>query len=325
MGVFLLFAGFLTVTLAACGGGGEPEKGDPAITRARLALNWFPEAEHGGFYAAEVHDLYRAGAVEMKILGGGPEAPVIQRVATGAVEFGVTNADDVLNARAQEAPVVAIMAPYQINPRCIMVHSASGIERIAEIGNITLALSQRPAFSHYLRKKYRFPGVKLVPYPGNVTQFLMDPNFAQQAYLFSEPFVARREGASPRALLVSDTGFNPYASVLITTEENIARRPELVRAVARATVEGWRIYLDNPGTTNAHIHRLNPEMGLDILEFGARESRPLVLDEIAEKHGIGHMSKERWRILLDQMIEAELIEPGAIEVDRAFSTEFLDR
>ena len=323
MGVFVLFAWAATALLIGCGGG-EIEKGDPTTTSVRLALNWFPEAEHGGFYAAQVHDLYRTRKLEVEILGGGPEAPVIQRVATGAVEFGVTNADDVLNARAQEAPVVAIMAPYQINPRCIMVHSDSGIERIADIGNITMALSQRPAFSHYLQKKYPFPGVRLVPYPGNVTQFLMDPNFAQQAYVFSEPFVARRLGASPRALLVSDTGFNPYASVLIATEETIARRPELVRAVAQATVEGWRIYLDNPGRTNAYIHRLNPEMELDILNFGARESRPLVLDEVAEKHGIGHMRKDRWQILLDQMMEAELIEPGAIDVDRVFSTEFLD-
>ena len=323
MGVFTIFVWFATVTLVACGGR-ETEKGDPTTTDVRLALNWFPEAEHGGFYAAEVHDLYRARKVDVEILGGGPEAPVIQRVATGAVEFGITNADDVLNARAQEAPVVAIMAPYQINPRCIMVHAASGIERISDIGNITMALSQRPAFSHYLKKKYPFPGVKLVPYPGNVTLFLMDPNFAQQGYVFSEPFVARRQGASPRALLVADTGFNPYASVLVATEETIARRPELVRAVALATVEGWRIYLDTPGKTNAYIHRLNPEMGLDILDFGARESRPLVLDEVAEKHGIGHMSKERWQTLLDQMIEAELIEPGAIDVDRAFSTNFLD-
>jgi NitT/TauT family transport system substrate-binding protein len=308
--------------LVACGGR-EAEKGNPDTVR--LALNWFPEAEHGGFYAAEVHDLYRTRNVDVEIIGGGPEAPVMQRVATGAVEFGVTNADDVLNFRAQEAPVVAVMAPYQINPRCIMVHSASGIERIAEIGNITLALSQRPAFSHYLQKKYSFPGVKLVPYPGNVTQFLLDPNFAQQAYVFSEPFVARSQGAEPRALLVSDTGFNPYASVLITTEETIARRPELVREIVQATVDGWRIYLDDPAKTNAHIHRLNPEMGLDILDFGARESRPLVLDEVAEKNGIGHMSLERWQTLRDQMIEAELIQPGAIDVDRAFTTEFLDK
>ncbi len=301
----------------------ETKIAESGVVHAKMALNWFPEAEHGGFYAAAVHDLYRKAGTEVEILGGGPEAPVIQLVATGAVEFGVTNADDVLNARSQQASVVAVMAPYQINPRCIMVHSSSGIERVEEIGNVTLALSQRPAFSHYLKKKYPFPGVKLVPYPGNVTQFLLNPNFAQQAYLFSEPFVARKQGADPRALLVSDTGFNPYASVLIVTEETIAQRPELLQAVVSATVEGWQLYLDNPKKTNEHIHRLNPEMDLDILAYGARESKPLVLDGVAQRHGIGHMSTDRWQTLLEQMIESGLIAPGALEASKAFSTRFL--
>ena len=46
------------------------------------------------------------------------------------------------------------MASYQISPRCIMVHESAGIDSISQIQNITLALSQRPAFSHYLRWKY---------------------------------------------------------------------------------------------------------------------------------------------------------------------------
>jgi NitT/TauT family transport system substrate-binding protein len=289
----------------------------------RLALNWFPEAEHGGFYAALVHGYYQKHGLQVEILGGGPDAPVIQRVATGAVEFGVTNADDVLIARTQEAPVVALLAPYQINPRCIMVHADAGISGIAEIRNITLALSQRPAFSHYLRKKFHFEGVKIVPYPGNVTQFLMNRDFAQQAYVFSEPFVARSKGGDPHSLLVADIGFNPYASVLIATEEAVATRAEVVAAMVRATLEGWDHYLRDPEQTNRHIHQLNPEMGMDILTYGARESQPLVLDATARAQGLGHMSAERWETLLQQLIEADLIEAGAGQSGDAFTTRFL--
>ena len=316
----LLFPIFLL--LLGCGGNEEPPT-DPSLTRVRLALNWFPEAEHGGFYAALEHGYYREHGLEVEILGGGPDAPVIQRVATDAVEFGVSNADDVLNARAQQAPVVALMAPYQINPRCIMVHASSGIEQIGDIADITLALSQRPAFSHYLRKKFPFTGVTIVPYPGNVTQFLMDPHFAQQGYVFSEPFVARSKGGDPQSLLVADVGFNPYASLLIATEEALAEREEVIAAMVRATVAGWEQYLRDPEATNRRINQLNPEMGLDILAYGARESRPLILDPIARERGLGQMSLERWSGLLEQMIEAELISPGAIDPERAFTTRFL--
>ena len=316
-----LFALLLSLLLAACGG--EAPEADDGKTRLRLALNWFPEAEHGGFYAALVHGYYAEEGLEVEILGGGPEAPVIQRVATGQVDFGVTNADDVLNARAQEAPVQALMAPYQVNPRCIMVHASSGIERIDQIRDLTLAMSQRPAYSHWLRRRFPLENVNIVPYPGNVTQFLADENFAQQGYVFSEPFVARKKGGDPRALLVADIGFNPYASVLIARDADIGQKPELVGAVVRASIRGWERYLRDADSTNAHIHGLNPEMGLDILAYGTAESQALVLDATAREHGIGHMSAERWETLLGQMTEAGLIEAGALKAAEAFTTRFL--
>ena len=317
-----LAALLLALVLIACGDQPAAEK-SASTTSVKLALNWFPEAEHGGFYAAQVHGYYEAAGLHVKILGGGPDAPVIQRVATGQVAFGVTNADGVLNARAQQAPVVALMAPYQTSPRVIMVHQSSGIDDIAEIRDITLSLSARPAFSHYLRKKYPFEGVTIVPYSGNIAPFLADEQYAQQGYIFSEPFVAQSKGVSPRSLLVADTGFNPYASLLIATEETIAQRPEVVAAMVRASLQGWQRYMDDPQESNRHINQINPEMGLDILAYGAQTSRPLVVEASVQQHGLGHMELGRWQTLLDQMIEAELIESGAVDPAKAFTTRFL--
>ena len=317
----LLMPALLAGLLAAC----SPREEEPAagaLPRVELALNWFPEAEHGGFYAAQVHGFYEARGVEVDILGGGPEAPVIQRVATGEVAFGVANADEVLYARARQAPVVALMAPYQVNPRCIMVHRGSGIDDISQIEDMTLAMSQRPAFSHYLRWKYPFKDVRIVPYPGNVTRFLMDANFAQQGYVISEPFVARARGGDPVALMVADIGFNPYASLLVAGEETIAADPGIAAAVVSASVEGWEKYLEDPEPTNRRIHALNPEMSLEVLAYGVEASVPLVLDAVAREKGVGTMSLERWRELSRQMSDAGLIEEE-VDVGRAFSMRFL--
>ena len=320
MKVFALLA---LITALSCGKAELESQSKTDPKRIRLALNWFPEAEHGGFYAAQIHGYYSTKNLEVEILGGGPDAPVIQRVATGSVEFGVTNADDVLYARAQQAPVVAVMAPYQVNPRCIMVHADSGIEQIDQIENITLAMSQRPAFSHYLRWKYPLKGVNIVPYPGNVSQFLANPNFAQQAYIFSEPFVAKAKGGNPRSLLVADIGFNPYASVLIVTQSTLQEQPDVVRAVVQASIQGWKHYLENPVETNKHINSLNPEMGIEILAYGAKASKSLVLNGVAKEKGLGYMSTERWKDLHDQMEDASLIKSDRDNVSSAFDTQFL--
>lgn len=312
----------LCLAVAACGRD-APESRAGEEVPVRLALNWFPEAEHGGYYAALVHGLYERAGIRMEILGGGPDAPVVQRVATGEVLFGVTGADNLLNARAAGADIVAVMAPYQINPRCIMVHASTGLARIEDLADLTLALSQGPAFSHYLRWRYPFPGVAVVPYHGSIAPFLLDERYAQQGYVFSEPVMARRQGADVRVLMVAETGFNPYASLLIARRQTLSRQPDLVRAVTAAAVAGWQQYLDAPEETNQHIHQLNPEMDLEILAIGARESRPLVFDAVAAERGLGSMTAARWDTLQHQMEQAGVLEVGSAPAAQAFDDAFV--
>lgn len=306
------------------GDGYDPSQPDQAtLAKVQLALNWFPEAEHGGFYTAQIKGLYASRGVDVEILGGGPDAPVIQRVASGQVPFGVTNADGVLNARAAKADIVALMAPYQVNPRCIVVHESSGIESIEQLANLTLALSQRPAFSHFLRWKYEFPGVTIVPYHGSVSPLISDARYAVQGYCFSEPVIARQHGARVRALMVSDTGFNPYASLLITRRELVEGKPDLVRALTQASVEGWRHYLREPEQPNALIKKLNPQIDMEVLQEGARQSVPLVLDATARSRGLGYMELGRWKQLRDQMVACGILDDADMDLRQAFTTEFL--
>jgi len=292
------------------------------LEHVTLQLNWHPEVEHGGFYAAKIHGLYEAEGLDVEILAGGPETPVIQQVATGRVTFGIVNADNILFGRAQEAPIVAVMAPLQTSPRCLLVHKGSGVRDFADLKNMTIAMSTTQAFSHYLRKKVPLDGVRVVPYSGNVSQFLQDPKLAQQGYVFSEPFVARKNGAEANVLMLSDLGFNPYTSVLFTTEELVVKKPELVRRMVHASIRGWQQYLESPTQANEEIHRQNSRMDLDILEFGASAIAPLVVDEATKKNGLGTMTLKRWQTLVNQLEEIEQVKPGELDPAKAFTNEF---
>ncbi len=297
-----------------------------------LQLNWYPEAEHGGFYAAQVDGFYQREGLDVTILPGGPETPVPQLVARGAATFGVVNADNILFSRAQQLPVIAVMAPLQTSPRCLMVHASAGIRTFADLKDMTLAMSNSQAFSFYLRKKVPLKNVRIVPYSGSVAPFLHDPHYGQQGYVFSEPFVARKEGGDPQVLMLADLGFNPYTSLLFTSEKTLREQPELVRKMAAATVAGWARYLADPNPANALIHRLNPQMDMDILEYGAKAIKPLVLAgegfndaEATQPLAIGRMTRERWQELADQIIWCGQLKPDEVDVDKAFTTEFLSK
>lgn len=322
LGKFLLLA----VGLAAGCSTAPPEPaapGQPKLRDVTLGLNWFPEAEHGGFYAAQVHGYFAEEGLAVRIVKGGPESPILQQVAGGERTFGVTNADNVLFGRAQQAPVVAVFAALQTSPRCLMVHRESGIRDFADLKNLTIGMSITNAFSHYLRKKVPLEGVRVEPYPGNVARFLGDKRYVQQGYVFSEPFVARRQGADPRVLMLSDLGFNPYTSLLVTHERLIRDQPELVRKMTRAVERGWRKYLASPDQTNALIQRLNPEMDLDALAYGAEQLRPLAQGAGSSTAKLGRMTLARWRTLAEQLVECDQLSAGAVDPRSAFTNDFL--
>ncbi len=295
----------------------------PKPAEVSLLLNWFPEAEHGGFFAAEVHRFYAEEGLKVTILPGGPGASVAPRVATGAATFGVENGDVLLLARSEEAPIKAVMAPIQTHPRCIMVHEESGIKDLRELRDITLAMNAGGAFSHYLKKHVPLTGVKIVPYPGNVARFVADKAYAQQGYVFSEPFLAARQGAKPRSLLLSDIGFNPYTSCLIVSEKVIAEQGDVVRRMVRASVRGWERYLKDPAATHKRIGELNPEMGQDVLEFGWKALKDLIMTDDARRDGLGSMRSDRWKTLLDQLVETGLVPKDKVKAEDAFTTEYL--
>lgn len=288
-----------------------------------IALNWFPEAEHAGFYAADVGGLYKAAGVQVKLLPGGPGAPVLQQVATGRVDFGVSNADEVLIARAQGVPVVALLAPIQTSPRVVMVHRSSGITSLTALKNLTLAIEPQAPWANFLKRKASLQGVRFVPYGGSVAPFVADKDFAQQAYGISEPFVARQKGADPVSLYVSELGYNPYTSVLVVSEKTLRERPDLVRKVVQASQAGWDLYLRQPQAAEQVIHAANPQMDLPVLRFGHQELLALCRNEDTKRLGTGAMTAERWRGLARQLEEMGVVAKGKADADKAWNGTFL--
>ncbi|RMF40568.1 MAG: ABC transporter permease [Planctomycetota bacterium] len=320
----------VAMLLASSGCGGDPAQresgqsaGRDAARPTTMMLNWFPEAEHGGFYAAELLGFCRERGLELEIRPGGPAAPVAQELVTGRIEFAVANADDVLLYRQQGAPVVALLAAMQESPRCILVHEESGVESLQELRGLTLQAGAGRPYLLFLQARGLLDGVQVVPYSG-VARFVADPRSAMQGYTFSEPFLAQQAGAHVRVLKVAELGFNPYASCLITTERMIASQPELVQAMVDACRRGWLAYLDDPQATNLHILKLNEQgMTLDALTFGARELRNLCLPEGMPREQFGRMTRQRWQTLIDQFAELKLVDPQKVAVDSVFDTRFI--
>ena len=317
----LLFA-----TLAGCW---SSEPTTPAVDysperprKVTLQLNWYPETEHGGFYAALLNGYYKEEGLDVEILPGGADTPVLQQVASGKADFGVENADRVLLMRAQEADVVAVLAPMQTSPRCLVVHESSGAASFGDLAGQTLAMNAGEPFAQFLLAGPLPKGIEVVPYTGGVTFFLRDEKHAQQGYVFSEPLLAAERGGDPKTLLVADAGFNPYTSCLVTRGGTADKDAELVRRMVAASVRGWKEYLTNPTPANAEIHRLNPEMDFDLLADAATAMRPLCVPAGEEKQPFGRLTADRWTTLAKQMTDVGVLKTAG-DPAKAFRGEFV--
>ncbi len=286
--------------LGACGKSGK----------IRLALNWKPDPQFGGFYAAD----YRQHGLDVEIVPGGAGTPTVQMIGAGSAEFGIVSADEILLARTHGNDVVALFAVFQNSPQGIMAHASRKLESIGDLlKGGTLALQSGLPYARMLKKKYGFERVKVVPSPGgDLTAFLNDENFAQQCFVTGEPLQAKRRGVAVTVFPVSDIGYNPYTTVLAAGGELLRRNPEMARNMVAAVRQGWRNYLDSAATTNVKMHAMNPTMDAAIYAEVAEAQQVLI-----EANPLGRMTKERWDTLASQLKELGDI-PQAPQADQCF-------
>jgi NitT/TauT family transport system substrate-binding protein len=286
-------------------------------TKIKLALNWKPDPQFGGFYAAP----YSKYSLDVEILPGGAGTPTVQMVGAGSAEFGIVSADELVVARSKGNDVVALFAVFQNCPEGIMAHASRNPSSIADVlKGGTLALQRGLPYARLLEKQYGFEHVKVVPSPGgDITAFLNDENFAQQCFIVSEPLAARRKGVAVKVFPVSDIGYNPYTTVVATSGDTLRKNPAMAKAMVAAVRDGWRAYLDDPKATNEKMRQMNPSMDAETFTEVAEAQKPFIETGDATRGGLGTMSKQRWQTLVQQLKDLGGI-PQAIPAEECFES-----
>jgi NitT/TauT family transport system substrate-binding protein len=102
--VLLAVAATAALTLTACGGGSPSASAQ--LTKVRLQLQWAPQAQFAGYFAARDKGYYEAQGLDVEIIDGGPDVvPQAVGSAANGPEFTISWVPKVLEARvAPDAP-----------------------------------------------------------------------------------------------------------------------------------------------------------------------------------------------------------------------------
>ncbi|HMN96857.1 MAG TPA: ABC transporter substrate-binding protein [Phycisphaerales bacterium] len=329
------FATLCSAALAAASliGGCGRETGEPraaldgdraAPDRVRLQLNWIAEPEFGGIFAARAIGAFERRGLEVEIIQGGPGTPAPQLVAEGRVEFGIVSGDQILTLREKGGRLAALFAIFQVNPTAVMVRREGGAATLEALWRSDARIALEPGLPYITFLNRRFGGerLRLVSAGGGVAAFESGAVDAQQCFISAEPAQMDLRGIPVRVFPLAESGYNPYAAVVVTREayleplrsgDRTDARPDGRSIAERLTLalrEGWEAYQADPGRFNPEIHQLNRAMSLDAMNLAARIQH----DYVAPTEGLpwGAMTLERWRTLAEQMTELGLLErvPG---------------
>jgi len=305
----------------------QPARAHDEVT---FGTDWRAEAEHGGYYQAIATGIYEKYGLKVTLRQGGPQVNHTQLLAAGRLDFDeAPNSFIGLNFANQAIPMVAIAAFFQKDPFVLIAHPGVGNDNLAALKGKPVMISADTRVGNwlFLKAKFGYTDDQIRPYNFNAAPFLADKNAVQQGYLTSEPFIIEQQGVRPVVMLLADSGYASYGSVIETSQKLINENPDLVQRFVNASTEGWYSYLyGDPAPANALIKRDNPEQTDDLLAYAIAKIKANGIVDSGDSlsQGIGAMSDDRWKTFFEVMAEQGLYSK-TLDWRKAYTLRFVNQ
>jgi NitT/TauT family transport system substrate-binding protein len=295
-----------------------------AADKVTFLTSWYAQAEHGGFYQAVATGIYKKYGLDVNIRMGGPQVNGVQILSSGQADFLMGYDLQVLKSVETGVPITTVAASFQSELQGMMTHD--DVKSLADLKTRTVLVSTsgRTTWWPWLKNKYQLDEAQSRVYTFNLQPFFADPRSAQQAYASSEVFSANKGGVKTRFFLFADDGYPPYGTTIVTMQKTVKEKPDLVARFVKASMEGWKSYLENPAPGNTLIKKDNPNMQDDQLAWGVEKLKEykMINSGDAATQGIGTMSDARWQKTRDFMVSTGLLKADA-DWKKAYTTQFV--
>lgn len=271
---------------------------DQPLEKVRLQLKWKHQFQSAGYYAALEQGYYRDAGLDVQILEATADVEPAEAVLQGQADFGVATSDLVL-LRYRGHPVVALAAIYQHSPLVLLAPREAGIDSVHDLVGKRVMIE---AHSAELLAYLEYEGISskdliLHPHTFDPSALIEGRVDAMSAYATDEPFLLQAQGKDYRLFTPRAAGIDFYGDTLFTTETQIRKDPDKVRAFVEASLRGWKYALEQPEEMITLIlTEYSQRHSREHLAFEARMTERLILPDIVE---IGYMNPGRWRHIAD--------------------------
>ncbi|MEK3807487.1 ABC transporter substrate-binding protein [Bacillus sp. FSL H8-0547] len=297
--------------------------------KVKVMLDWFPNTNHTGIYAAKEKGFYKEAGLDVEIVEPGEGVSADQILASGEIDFAVSHQENITHARSAGLPVVSIAAIIQENTSAFASLKEEGIvspedfegKRYGGWGSPTEEAVIRAVMN---QDEADFDKVDYVTL--GATDFFKsigrDTDF-QWIFEGWDGIEAKRQGVELNYIYLKDLdpALNYYTPVLAASESKIKKEKDVVGAFMEATAQGYEFAIESPDEAADILIKHVPEINKELV----KESQKWLSKHYkgdAEKWGI--QKEEVWDRYADWMYDKKLIEEN-IEPSEAYTNEFLPK
>ena len=321
-----LFAMFFIATalvLGAC-------SSDSKDTSVSLALDWFPNSNHAGIYAALEQGYFKDEGLDVKVYTPADPSSVLQSVGAGRDDYGISYQTDLLQARNEGVPVVSITGIVQHPLNSVMALKNSGITRPSDLRGLKVGYPGIQSNEGLLATMLASDGltiddVELIDIGFALTQSLAagSVDAIVGAYWTHESILLELEGLPVNVMRMEDWGVPDfYELVLVASEETVDQRSDVTQKLVRALRRGFEYTLANSQKSiDILVERGGETVVEDVERRGVELLLPMWDDGVAPQ--FGWQERARWDSFADWMKSEGLIDPS-LDAGAAFTNQFVE-
>ena len=311
----LLAALACVAALAVAGCGEKQDVLEPSGSKhVELMLDYFPNADHAGIYAAQAGGDFAQAGLDVEIHQPPDPAAPIKQVAAGRVDLAISYEPEVLRARDQGLKVVSVAALVQKPLTSIISLPKAKIAKPADLKGKTIGTAGIDYQEAYLKTILADAAVNPSTVKVRNVGFGFSPalitgriDAALGAFWNYEGVDLRLRGKRPRIIRIEEAGVPTYNElVLVANEDALKRDADKIRAFIGAISRGTRDLRRDPNMATDGLLKANPDLDPKLQRASVDVTLPLFFPP--EGKPFGWQDPAQWDAFSAWMKENQLLE-----------------
>ena len=243
-------------------------------TPVTIRLDFIVGGGHAPWFVASEKGFYAKRGLNVTIQPGTGSADTIRAIASGGADVGFANVSTAVVGRSRGMPIVSV-AQLGYIAVTVLWREESDIKTLKDLEGKSWAISRGQAQWFLMPALARinnldFASIKIQETAPPLQPAALVAKKADFITMFRASndevaeMAAAKQGLRLKRIHMRDTGLDIYGSALVAKEEDIKRRPAMIRAYVEGTMEGLRYARDHQEESLKILLKLKPELDKEL-------------------------------------------------------------